>query len=51
MRKADDIRYKIANLEDDIACMEVDYAGRCEIDAAYCRLADLRDELREEEEV
>jgi len=51
MNKTDWLCMKIEELEDDIACMErdeelgEDVADK--IDTAACRLADLRDELKE----
>ena len=54
MSKADDIRYQISCLEDDIACAETDVEEdgdtSFDLDTAYCRVEDLRCELREIEE-
>ena len=51
MNRADVLRQKIAEMEDDIACAEADEEETGEagidIDTAMCELADLRDELRE----
>lgn len=51
MSKADDLRCKLVQLEDDIACAEhdeeVDGDTSFNLDDAYCRAEDLRCELKE----
>lgn len=53
MSKADDIRMKIAELQDEVSCLEQDEANgddrAAEIDDLMCKIADLRDELKEHE--
>lgn len=54
IEKAANIRFRIAELEDEIECLEHDEEMfddvSIEIDDAMCQLADLRDELKELEQ-
>jgi hypothetical protein len=51
MSKIDDLRCKLAQLEDDIACAEhdeeMDGDTTFDLDDAYCRATDLRCEIEE----
>lgn len=51
MSKANDLRCRLAQLEDDIACAETDVEEdgdtTFDLDDAYCRAEDLRCELEE----